>query len=289
MTYIRSISPCWHRPRLRRLRRRGKEGAAKSEMQITLDWVSPSQTSPRRTHSQPRLSRSSLMILGYAIASTNGRAGRGFCLAHCGLCATHIDCCYCRYSIHSGAESKAWKASVKQIVRTKDADIAYWLRPTQGSGKHRRNLRLTTFDRGRGTAKLSQKSVTLASQARHYSCFLFSRHDDGVFPGARWSNGATCLSQSSLSLLRRRSSDHFLPGISDLHGVLSHTHVTCHSFQPVSISISISIVHPLQRAAHGTYGVKYLVGKVQMMAYTGGLENNRCRPYCVSCSGRVCP
>lgn len=79
--------------------RLGKEGAVRSEMQITLDWVSPSQTSPRRTHSQPRLSRSRLMIFRERFTSTKGRAGRGFvssALRSVWSCSAHTSASFMR-------------------------------------------------------------------------------------------------------------------------------------------------------------------------------------------------
>lgn len=58
--------------------RLGKEGAVRSEMQITLDWVSPSQTSPARIAFPASSVSKQRDDLGEMHHSTKGRAGRGF-------------------------------------------------------------------------------------------------------------------------------------------------------------------------------------------------------------------
>lgn len=113
--------------------RLGKEGAVRSEMQITLDWVSPSQTSPRRMHSQPRLSRSSAMIWEGMHHQHKGKGWLWFSVLSIAVCVIS-------YSTHMAsslyppiAENKAWNASVRQDCPLERADIAYWHRPTLGS------------------------------------------------------------------------------------------------------------------------------------------------------------
>ncbi|KAK2605196.1 hypothetical protein N8I77_008051 [Diaporthe amygdali] len=88
--------------------RLGKEGAVKSEMQITLDWVSPSQTSPRRLDGCiPSLvwSRSSLVILGNASPAQR----KGLVV----VSALTPQSVWCTQSVCnvSAAESKAWNTS----------------------------------------------------------------------------------------------------------------------------------------------------------------------------------
>lgn len=62
--------------------------------------------------------------------------------------------------------------------------------------------------------------------------------------------------------LRRRPSDHFLPGISDLHRVLSLTHVTCHSFQ---VSVDECHHHPRIRCSEQDTGYIQDLGRSKVL------------------------
>lgn len=66
--------------------RLGKEGAVRSEMQITLDWVSPSQTSPARIAFPASSVSKQRDDLGEMHHSTKGRAGRGFLVLAIAVC-----------------------------------------------------------------------------------------------------------------------------------------------------------------------------------------------------------
>lgn len=132
--------------------RLGKEGAVRSEMQITLDWVSPSQTSPRRMHSQPRLSRSSAMIFGNASQSTKGRAGRVFLFSYLQSvwsCSTHL-----ASSLYPQRRAKLGTPRQGKIIRTSMPISLTGTDPPWGSGTLKHNLTLTTFGLGRRTAEL---------------------------------------------------------------------------------------------------------------------------------------
>lgn len=178
---------------------------------------------------------------------------RFFCPDFCSLCGPVAHTW--RLPV-STAEGKAWNASVRKDYPCQYADIAYWHRPTLGSGIHKHNLRLTTFGLGRRTAEFWEKIVTAASQVLKSFSSCYRECDDSVRKDARWPSRAPCLQLSPQG--HKRACDDG-PQITLHRGSPTYTvfflsHVTCHPFpSPQPASNTIVTAHPLQRTGHGPY------------------------------------